>query len=103
MFEKTECCSFMGVFNKGLSDFNVLPLSLPVTKEISYEDLKALVEKSQNLFLVDVRNKEELVKGCIPGSVNIPSELLLNAFTNREKGITKLKHIQDVPLSHTEQ
>lgn len=91
VFEKTEWCSFMGVFNRGLSDFNVLLLSLPVTKEISYEDLKALVGKSQNLFLVDVRSKEELDKGRIPGSVHIPSELLLNAFPKREKKNNKVK------------
>ncbi|XP_051275516.1 thiosulfate:glutathione sulfurtransferase [Dicentrarchus labrax] len=43
-----------------------------VSKEISYEDLKALMGKSQNLLLVDVRSKEEVDKGRIPGSVNIP-------------------------------
>ncbi|XP_044061158.1 thiosulfate:glutathione sulfurtransferase [Siniperca chuatsi] len=43
-----------------------------VTKEISYEDLKALLGNSQNLLLVDVRTKEEVDKGRIPGSVHIP-------------------------------
>lgn len=47
-----------------------------ISAEISYEELKALVEKSSNLFLVDVRNKDELEKGCIPGSVHIPGEIL---------------------------
>lgn len=56
----------------------MVPLSLPVTKEISYEDLKGLLGKSQNLLLVDVRTKEEVDKGRIPGSVHIPGELLLN-------------------------
>ncbi|KAM9357343.1 thiosulfate:glutathione sulfurtransferase [Symphorus nematophorus] len=42
------------------------------TKNISYKDLKALVGKSQNLLLVDVRTKEEVDKGRIPGSVHIP-------------------------------
>ncbi|XP_070693178.1 thiosulfate:glutathione sulfurtransferase [Pempheris klunzingeri] len=47
-------------------------MASPVTKEISYEELKALVGKSQNLLLVDVRSKEEVDKGRIPGSVHIP-------------------------------
>lgn len=51
---------------------------MPIAAEISYEELKALVEKSSNLFLVDVRNKDELEKGCIPGSVHIPGEILSN-------------------------
>lgn len=55
--------------------FHVFALLLPVTKEISYEDLKALLGKSQNLFLVDVRSKEEVDKGHIQGSVHIPGEL----------------------------
>ncbi|XP_054454000.1 thiosulfate:glutathione sulfurtransferase [Anoplopoma fimbria] len=42
------------------------------TKDISYEDLKALLGKSENLFLVDVRSKEEVDKGRIQGSVHIP-------------------------------
>ncbi|XP_010730435.1 thiosulfate:glutathione sulfurtransferase isoform X2 [Larimichthys crocea] len=51
-----------------------------VTKEISYEDLKALVGKSQNLFLVDVRTKDEVDKGRIPGSVHIPVDTVEAAF-----------------------
>lgn len=47
-----------------------------ISAEISYEELKALVEKSSNLFLVDVRNKDELEKGRIPGSVHIPGQIL---------------------------
>ena len=41
--------------------------------------------KSQNLLLVDVRTKEEVDKGRIPGSVHVPREHLLNSFTWREK------------------
>ncbi|XP_003970293.1 thiosulfate:glutathione sulfurtransferase [Takifugu rubripes] len=52
----------------------------PATNEISYEELKALVEKSSNLFLVDVRNKDELDKGRIPGSVHIPVDTVEAAF-----------------------
>ncbi len=58
-------------------DFIVFPLSLPGTKEINYDDLKALVGKSQNLLLVDVRNDEEVGKGRIQGSVHIPGEFLV--------------------------
>lgn len=54
------------------------PLLLPDSKNISYEELKALLGKSKNLLLVDVRGKEEVDKGHIPGSVHMPSELLLN-------------------------
>ncbi|CAI5652358.1 thiosulfate:glutathione sulfurtransferase [Oreochromis niloticus] len=43
-----------------------------VTKEISYEELKALVGKSPKLILIDVRSEEEVAKGHIPGSINIP-------------------------------
>ncbi|XP_028316058.1 thiosulfate:glutathione sulfurtransferase-like [Gouania willdenowi] len=50
-------------------------------KEISYEDLKALMEKSQNLFLVDVRTKEEVDKGRIPGSVHIPVDTVAAALS----------------------
>lgn len=49
---------------------------IPISAEISYEELKALVEKSSNLFLVDVRNKDELEKGRIPRSVHIPGKIL---------------------------
>lgn len=67
------------------------PLSLPDTKNISYEELKALLGKSENLLLVDVRGKEEMDKGRIPGSVHIPGELPLNSFTRRGKGLSKVK------------
>ena len=63
--------------------FNVFTLSFPVNKEVSYEDLKALLEKGQNLFLVDVRSQGEVDRGRISGSVHIPGELLLFAFTGR--------------------
>ncbi|GAA6225314.1 thiosulfate sulfurtransferase/rhodanese-like domain-containing protein 1 [Lates japonicus] len=57
-----------------MSDFKI-------TKEISYEDLKALLGKSQNLFLVDVRNKDEVDKGRIPGSIHIPVNTVGDAFS----------------------
>ncbi|KAM6951930.1 thiosulfate:glutathione sulfurtransferase [Lycodopsis pacificus] len=50
------------------------------TKDISYEDLKALLGKSENLFLVDVRSKEEVDKGQIQGSVHIPVDTVEAAF-----------------------
>uniref|UniRef100_A0A3Q3JGF2 Rhodanese domain-containing protein n=1 Tax=Monopterus albus TaxID=43700 RepID=A0A3Q3JGF2_MONAL len=71
-------------------DFNVSPLSLSATKQISYEDLKALVGKSQNLFLVDVRTKEEVANGRIPGSVHIPVDTVGTALEmNPEEFLAK--------------
>ena len=63
----------------------MFPVALPVTKDISYEDLKALLGKSQNLLVVDVRTKEEVDKGQIQGSVHIPGKLPLYLFTCRVK------------------
>lgn len=57
----------------------------PATKEISYEDLKVLLEENQNLLLIDVRTKEELVKGRIPGSVHIPGVSLTSGKRLRLK------------------
>ncbi|XP_067313849.1 thiosulfate:glutathione sulfurtransferase [Pseudorasbora parva] len=42
-------------------------------KEISYSDLKCLLEKGSG-FLVDVRTKDEVDRGHIPGSIHIPVE-----------------------------
>ncbi|KAJ8405213.1 hypothetical protein AAFF_G00322040 [Aldrovandia affinis] len=41
-------------------------------KVISYNDLKALLEKSSSLLVIDVRSKEEVDKGHIPGSIHMP-------------------------------
>ncbi|XP_049897897.1 thiosulfate:glutathione sulfurtransferase [Epinephelus moara] len=55
-------------------------MASPVTKEISYEDLKALLGKSQNLLLIDVRTKEEVDKGQIPGSIHMPVDTVETAL-----------------------
>ncbi|AWP12004.1 putative thiosulfate sulfurtransferase/rhodanese-like domain-containing protein 1 [Scophthalmus maximus] len=52
-----------------------------VKNEISYEDLKALLGKSQNLLLVDVRSQGEVDKGFIKGSVHIPVSTVEAAFS----------------------
>ncbi|KAL4622946.1 thiosulfate sulfurtransferase/rhodanese-like domain-containing protein 1 [Arapaima gigas] len=39
---------------------------------ITYSELKALLEKSSDLLLIDVRSKEEVDRGKIPASINIP-------------------------------
>uniref|UniRef100_A0A669DAJ6 Thiosulfate sulfurtransferase like domain containing 1 n=1 Tax=Oreochromis niloticus TaxID=8128 RepID=A0A669DAJ6_ORENI len=57
--------------------FLLFPAMFPVTKEISYEELKALVGKSPKLILIDVRSEEEVAKGHIPGSINIPRKSVL--------------------------
>ncbi|XP_023698520.2 thiosulfate:glutathione sulfurtransferase [Paramormyrops kingsleyae] len=41
-------------------------------KEISHSELKALIGKSPDLLLIDVRTKEEVDKGKIPGSIHMP-------------------------------
>ncbi|XP_024139494.1 thiosulfate:glutathione sulfurtransferase [Oryzias melastigma] len=49
-------------------------------KEISYEDLLALLKQNQNLVLVDVRSKAEVDNGHISGSINIPLDTVESAF-----------------------
>lgn len=61
----------------------ILSLLLP-DNVITYEDLKAILEKGQNFLLVDVRSKEEVDKGHIPGSAHIPSGNNLNYFLKRK-------------------
>ncbi|KAK9963019.1 hypothetical protein ABG768_006244 [Culter alburnus] len=63
-------------------------------KEISYSDLKSLLEKG-SVFLVDVRSKAEVDNGRIPGSIHIPvenveSEMSLDAADFQSKfGVSK--------------
>uniref|UniRef100_A0A8C6KRI1 Rhodanese domain-containing protein n=1 Tax=Nothobranchius furzeri TaxID=105023 RepID=A0A8C6KRI1_NOTFU len=47
----------------------------------SYNDLKELVGKSPNLVLIDVRSTGEVARGCIPGSINIPIEMIDSALS----------------------
>lgn len=68
------------VFRHGEA-FNIFPVPLPDVKTISYEEIKALLEKSQNFLIVDVRKEEELEKGRIPGSVNIPIDTVETALS----------------------
>lgn len=75
-------------------------LSLPGAYEISYESLKELLASSQNLFLVDVRTKEEVDKGRIEGSVHIPGEIFV--IYRGKKVKIRLKYIKHALLSHTE-
>ncbi|MBN3304661.1 TSTD1 sulfurtransferase, partial [Amia calva] len=63
--------------------------------DISYPELKALLEGSPSLLLIDVRSKEEVDRGKIPGSINIPvdsveSELALDTASFQAKyGVPK--------------
>lgn len=71
--------SFISVLNNVFLTckiFNEFSSSSSVNAEISYEDLKALLGKSQDLLLVDVRSKEEVDKGRIPGSIHIHGKLI---------------------------
>ncbi|XP_033830317.1 thiosulfate:glutathione sulfurtransferase [Periophthalmus magnuspinnatus] len=52
-----------------------------VTKDISYDELKALVGKSPSLVLIDVRGKDEYRDGHIAGSVNIPLDTVEAALS----------------------
>ncbi|KAL2077558.1 hypothetical protein ACEWY4_027062 [Coilia grayii] len=62
--------------------------------DISYSELKALIEKG-GLLLVDVRSKEEVDRGCIPGSIHIPldkveTDMALDASAFQQKfGVPK--------------
>ncbi|XP_036932804.1 thiosulfate:glutathione sulfurtransferase [Acanthopagrus latus] len=73
-----------------------------VTKEISYEDLKALMGKSQNLLLVDVRTKDEVDKGRIPGSVNIPVDSVEAAFAMEPEAFKAKYGVTKPPLEAPE-
>ncbi|KAM9470115.1 thiosulfate:glutathione sulfurtransferase [Clarias gariepinus] len=50
-------------------------------KDISYSELKCLMEKSKDLVLVDVRSKDEVDKGRIPGSIHIPLDTVEKEFS----------------------
>ncbi|XP_036403489.1 thiosulfate:glutathione sulfurtransferase-like isoform X2 [Megalops cyprinoides] len=64
-------------------------------KEITYNELKGLLGTSSNLLLIDVRTKEEVQRGKIPGSINIPldtveSDLVLDPAAFQAKfGVPK--------------
>ncbi|XP_073343137.1 thiosulfate:glutathione sulfurtransferase [Pagrus major] len=73
-----------------------------VTKEISYEELKALVGKSQNLLLVDVRTKDEVDKGRISGSVNIPVDSVEAAFAMEPEAFKAKYGVTKPPLDAPE-
>nr|XP_046261387.1 thiosulfate:glutathione sulfurtransferase [Scatophagus argus] len=73
-----------------------------VTKEISYEDLKALLGKSPNLLLIDVRNKDEVDKGRIPGSVNIPLDTVEAAFAMEPEAFKAKYGVTKPPLDAPE-
>ncbi|KAG5263996.1 hypothetical protein AALO_G00270980 [Alosa alosa] len=54
------------------------PKNSMAVAEISYNDLKDLMEKCKELVLVDVRSKEEVDRGRIPGSIHIPVDQVEN-------------------------
>lgn len=59
--------------------------SFSMLLSVSYSDLKELVEKSQDLVLIDVRSEREVARGSIPRSINIPREIFFFSVTSRAK------------------
>ncbi|XP_034038037.1 thiosulfate:glutathione sulfurtransferase [Thalassophryne amazonica] len=70
-------------------------------KQISYEALKVLLKSNQKPILIDVRSKEEVAKGQIPGSIHVPVDTVKTAFEldpeefKAKYGITK--PLKDAP------
>ncbi|PWA22337.1 hypothetical protein CCH79_00012585, partial [Gambusia affinis] len=46
----------------------------------TYEELKALLAKSKDLILIDVRETDEVNRGCIPRSIHIALGTVETAF-----------------------
>lgn len=65
-FARQECChnNLIGLMRAFL---------FAIDKEISYSDLKTFLKKGSGL-LVDVRSKDEVDRGRIPGSIHIPGQ-----------------------------
>uniref|UniRef100_A0A672Z3J1 Rhodanese domain-containing protein n=1 Tax=Sphaeramia orbicularis TaxID=375764 RepID=A0A672Z3J1_9TELE len=70
--------------------------------EISYADLKALLGKSQNLLLIDVRTKEEVDKGRIPGSIHIPVNTVEEALAMEPEEFKSKYGVTKPPLDTPE-
>ncbi|XP_051922725.1 thiosulfate:glutathione sulfurtransferase-like [Hippocampus zosterae] len=66
--------------------------------EISYDDLKALMEKGQSLFLVDVRTQQEVDEGHIPGSLHIPVDTVEGAFSLEPEAFKAKYGVKKPPL-----
>ena len=45
-------------------------------QEISAQDLKKLQQSGDDLIVIDVREREDVAKGTIPGAVNVPRGVL---------------------------
>lgn len=41
-------------------------------KKIDADELKNKIDNKENLIIIDVRNPQELSRGVIPGSINLP-------------------------------
>ncbi|XP_061756110.1 thiosulfate:glutathione sulfurtransferase [Nerophis ophidion] len=72
------------------------------TSDIAYDDLRALLDKSPNLLLVDVRTKEEVDKGRIPGSLHIPVNTVGEAFTMDAEAFKSKYGVSKPALDSTE-
>ncbi|XP_049614974.1 thiosulfate:glutathione sulfurtransferase [Syngnathus scovelli] len=72
------------------------------TMDVSYDDLKALMEKGQNLLLVDVRTQQEVDKGRIPGSLHIPVDEVQGAFGLEPEAFKAKYGVTKPPLNSSE-
>jgi rhodanese-related sulfurtransferase len=64
-------------------------LALAGAQDISSREAKNLLEKSRNIFLLDVRTPQENSQGRLTGSVLIP----INEFERRIKEVPKNKTV----------
>ncbi|KAM9833764.1 LRRN4 C-terminal-like protein [Syngnathus typhle] len=76
--------------------------STEATMDVSYDDLKALMEKGQNLLLVDVRTQQEVDKGRIPGSLHIPVDEVQGAFGLEPEAFKAKYGVTKPPLNSSE-
>ncbi|XP_077388829.1 thiosulfate:glutathione sulfurtransferase [Festucalex cinctus] len=70
--------------------------------DISYDDLKALLDKGQNVLLVDVRTQQEVEKGRIPGSIHIPVDAVEDAFGLEPEAFKAKYGVTKPPLGSSE-
>ena len=60
-------------------------------RSLSPDDIAALLDRDDEIFVIDVREREDHAKGAIPGSVNVPRGMLEHSIdqvtTDKDKKI----------------